>query len=193
MITFSQQKAGFTVIELMVSVSIFAFITAFLAIKYGDFSDNVVITSAAYDVALAIRQAQTYELNVRSSSATVDQFNYPHGVYFQRGTNHVISFLDVNRNGAYEASPDIVVTDAVLRRGIFIEGICNNANSFNVLGCANGGMSFSFRRPYPDAIIYTQNGNSYGLQNTGAIWLTAGSATFRQRILVRSSGQISVE
>jgi prepilin-type N-terminal cleavage/methylation domain-containing protein len=72
MILFHQQK-GFTIIELVVSVAIFAFMTAFLVARYGTFNQGVLLTNLAYDVALTIRNAQSYGLNVKSLPAGDDE------------------------------------------------------------------------------------------------------------------------
>ncbi|MDE2188747.1 MAG: type II secretion system protein, partial [Patescibacteria group bacterium] len=74
-------SAGFTLIELMVTVGIFVFMTALLVARYGSFNNGEILTSMAYDVALALRNAQAYGLNVQGYNNS-NSFNYPYGIDF---------------------------------------------------------------------------------------------------------------
>ena len=47
------------------TVAIFIFMTALVVANYGSFNDGTLLTSMSYDVALALRGAQSYGLNVK--------------------------------------------------------------------------------------------------------------------------------
>ena len=78
--------SGFTLVEMLVTIAIFIFMTALLVAKYGSFNDGTILTSMAYDVALTLRDAQSYGLNVQgyqsSSGLGIQSFNYPYGIHF---------------------------------------------------------------------------------------------------------------
>lgn len=61
-----RSQDGFSMIELMVTVSIFAMITALTLVNYPRFGSRILLDNTSYDVGLAVRQAQSYGLNVRS-------------------------------------------------------------------------------------------------------------------------------
>src|ERR1035437_4022736 len=99
-------SAGFTLVELMVTVGIFLFMTALVVAKYGSFNDGTLLTSMSYDVALTLRSAQSYGLNVQSYNSQ-NLFNYPYGIHFSSAAgsnNQMILFADVNVNNIYDSA-----------------------------------------------------------------------------------------
>ena len=63
---------GFTLIEMMVSVGIFALITTLIMVSGRSFGGSVLLTNLAYDVALSVRRAQTFGINVRADQGAVN-------------------------------------------------------------------------------------------------------------------------
>jgi len=57
---YGKSGAGFTIIELLVSISIFFIVTGFVLSSYPRFGSNLAIESLAQDIALTIRQAQVF-------------------------------------------------------------------------------------------------------------------------------------
>lgn len=108
-------RRGFTIVEMMVVVVIFIVITSVVVFRYGDFTSNLLVTNMAYEIALEIRQAQTFSLGARASTrAGVDGplFTQPYGVFInlQDGstggdideleTKQLIFFVDRDEEGA---------------------------------------------------------------------------------------------
>lgn len=76
-------RAGFTLIELMVVITIFIVVTGVLLANYPAFGSKIVLENMAYEIALAMRQAQTYGLSVRTAGAdTFPGF----GIHFYTGS-----------------------------------------------------------------------------------------------------------
>src|ERR1035437_3827885 len=104
-------SAGFTLVELMVTVGIFLFMTALVVAKYGSFNDGTLLTSMSYDVALSLRSAQSYGLNVQSYNSS-NQFNYPYGIHFSSAAgsnNQMILFVDSGTtNNVYDSGDGII-------------------------------------------------------------------------------------
>ncbi|MCL5782024.1 MAG: prepilin-type N-terminal cleavage/methylation domain-containing protein [Patescibacteria group bacterium] len=73
-------RKGFTLIELLVTIAIFVFMTALILARYNSFNSGTLLTNAAYDVALAVKEAQTYGIGVKQYS--YKQFSTGYGLYF---------------------------------------------------------------------------------------------------------------
>ncbi|MEY2641080.1 MAG: hypothetical protein RL150_473 [Candidatus Parcubacteria bacterium] len=126
------RAAGFTLVEMMVVVVIFVVITSVVVFRYGDFTSNLLVTNGAYEVALEVRQAQTFSLGARASTNTsVDGplFTQPYGVFINL------------QDGSTGEGPDTLETKQVI---FFVDrdeegepgyGQCNNAAGTGVCTC----------------------------------------------------------
>lgn len=177
---------GFTVLELIVSLAIFAMMTALVLSKYGNFNQGILLTNLAYDVALTIRNAQSYGLNVKSTTRTGNDFSKPYGVHFNTATNDkIIFFTDTNGTNLYDAG-DAIIQTTTITRGSVVSKVCVNT-------CTSPDptkLDIVFKRPDPKAII-----NANGLvtnSSSGYITLRAIDNSTRT-VLVNSTGQVSVQ
>lgn len=186
---FFKKQKGFTLIELMVSVAIFVFMTAFLLAKYGTFNQSVLLTNLAYDVALTIRTAQSYGLNVKSVKVNGqdNQFNYPYGVDFIKGATQFTFFSDNDGDRLYD-SGESISSPINIKRGASIKSLCvGNGNSCTLV---DGPLDITFKRPDPDAIIRA-NGDGNTVYTYAEITLQSTDGSTR-KVSVRSTGQIAV-
>ncbi len=191
----SANKAGFTLIEMLVVLSIFSFIAVSLFVKNSSFNSNVTLTNLAYEVALSIRQAQVYGLSVKNFDTGAGQsFAVGYGVNFDADNNvDYIFYADSNEDGYYDPPNELVETFS-LRRGNILEKFCATESISGVDRCSDTGeiskLDISFKRPNPDAIIRTDLlGYSY---RRATIFLVSPEGKSRM-IVVRDSGQISIE
>jgi Tfp pilus assembly protein FimT len=203
---------AFTIVELVVSVAIFAFMTAFLVAKYGNFNQSVLLTNLAYDVALTIRNAQTYGLNVKSKPSgvvgytdgtTYDEiaagYQYGYGIHFEAGnataaSKKMIFFADNTPNAipSYDNAAKVILSTYTLRNGSYISAICAQARE-NPPGepclsssSPNGGFDVVFKRPDPDAMFPLTNGAT-------VVTLTISTPNGQsKKVIVRKSGQVAV-
>jgi prepilin-type N-terminal cleavage/methylation domain-containing protein len=183
---------GFTIIELVVSVAIFAFMTAFLLAKYGNFNENILLTNVAYDVALAVRTAQTYGLNVKSTPNSVTgerfstQFGFNYGIHFDKSATKLTFFADGDNNNYYTASSaDVLIADYTLPNGITIsDTVTGDGGTGNSSATP---LDITFKRPSPDANILSSRTTVFPY---GEIILKKGS--LQKKVIVRKTGQISV-
>ena len=190
-------------IELLVSIGIFVFMTALVVVKYGNFNQSVLLTDLAYDVALTIRTAQTYGVSVKS---TTNDFSASYGTTFTTQTlgngvgaaanNAILLFRDTNQpapNGIFELTDQIVSAYAIKRGAIVSEicvdsGVsCSSANNASV-------VDVSFIRPNPDAVICGKSrttGSTRCNYDYAEIKLKGTDGNTR-RVAVYRNGQISV-
>jgi Tfp pilus assembly protein FimT len=189
-------KAGFTIVELMISVGIFAFMTAFLVAKYGTFNQSVLLTNLAYDVALTIRNAQTYGLNVKSKPTDTEGFSsdytLAYGVHFSKNNsaqtpnNQMIFFADVNGNQKYTGSDSTgeVIARYTYRGGAIVSDLCAGTETGIYCSPVND-LDITFKRPDPDAIFADPN------VTYAEITLQDPSGATK-KVVVRKTGQIAV-
>jgi prepilin-type N-terminal cleavage/methylation domain-containing protein len=56
---------GFTLIELMVTITIVVLVTGIVLVQYSSFNSSVLLTSQAYQLAFDLREAQSLAISVR--------------------------------------------------------------------------------------------------------------------------------
>lgn len=188
----SSTQKGFTLVELLVSVSIFVFMTAFLVFKYGTFNHSVIVTNTAYDIALTIRNAQSYGLNVKASKDTnpATIFSHGFGAHFQKSAvanGEFYFFSDLDNDGLLTPATE-KITISTIKKGIIVDSILASCGgpeaSYNSLDVV-------FVRPDPDAIIRV-NGSATPRCQTAKIIIKAPDGATKT-IVVRSTGQIAIE
>ena len=200
---------GFTIIELIVSIAIFAFMTALVISKYGTFNQNTLLVNVAYDMALTVRTAQSYGLSVKSVDGSSNNFNASYGVHFDMSdTQHFMLFVDKTKSGLYNSSdPTEIITTYALNSGAKISAIClasdTNSPCSDVSLANSDKLDITYRRPNPDA-YFCKNGsgelcgnepNSNNLITDKPIvfiTITSSDGTNKQNVVIRKNGQISV-
>jgi prepilin-type N-terminal cleavage/methylation domain-containing protein len=192
------KNKGFTLVELMVTVGIFALMTGLLLAKYGTFNQSIILTNLAYDIALTIRNAQSYGLNVKSATRSGYDFNYPFGVHFALGQNFTFfadSYSD-NPNGpnyAFDSGlgKDILISATTIKGGSTITSICagNDEADCDTNAGSITKLDIVFERPNPNAIIMTNVGFN---KPYAKITLKASDGSTK-KVVIRRTGQIAVE
>lgn len=203
---------GFSLIELLVSIAIFFMMTTLLIANYGRFDSRVLLTNLAYDVALAVRTAQTYGLSVQGyqSGGSNPVYQYPYGVTFcalsagcdgENGTSYnnqqVILFADATSDRVLNSSDSRVTPWYNIKRGATISQICEK-NGGNWTACDKKRVDITFQRPNPEAIICVNYGPVGSALSCGTkskeVRITVKSNDNSERyIVVNKTGQISVE
>jgi prepilin-type N-terminal cleavage/methylation domain-containing protein len=164
-------RRAFTLIEMMVAVSIAVVIMAVIMFNYSAFNDNILLSSAGQEVAIAVRQAQTYGLSVKESGIGSGNFNYGYGIYFSVNdpTNYYI-FIDLNGNNQYDVSGVCPGGECVqkmsLPTGVKISSICGAAFLGSMACPGFQSADITFLRP---GLSPSQNANIRFIDNTGAL------------------------
>lgn len=195
----SKKNRGFTLVEMLVSLSIAGIIMSVVLFNYSTFTDELAVSSAAQEVAIAIRQAQTYGLTVKEVVASGGNFDSGYGVYFDKMADNYIIFADKNRNGYYDVGTDcgtsLATTECVekifLRNKVIIRQLCSE------LGCPPNSSEYlhiTFLRPNPDALILWTNPSglpSSGPSTLGKIMLISPKGKYYS-IVVQPTSQVLV-
>lgn len=173
---------AFTIIELIVTVSIVAVIMSVILFGYSSFNDRLTSTSAVQEVSLAIRQAQTYGLSVKEGTA--GDYSKGYGISFSTiDTTNYYLFIDNNGNGKNDNTGTCIgecIQKIAFQNGVRIGLICGAVLTNGGLVCPAGSgvvsMSITFVRPNPDSNIRFFN-------NSG---VQVGSNFERGQVVLRS-------
>lgn len=177
------KQGGFTLIELMVVISIITIITTIVVFQQRDANDQFQLDNAANKVIFEIRKAQTYALGVQRFEGVDEdeQFDVGYGVSFRTNRDYVTFFADrpggtLNR---YDIS-DEIISKVTLPEGITVARIQSDRT-----GTSEG--SIVYRRPEPQANIVVQR-----FVNSAEIDLKSRSGR-RITIVVNKTGGVSIE
>jgi prepilin-type N-terminal cleavage/methylation domain-containing protein len=162
---------GFTLVELLVTITIFVLLTGVVLFNQGKFNSSILLTNLAYDTALTIRQAQTYGINIKEFYDNGTSSFVPYGVHFD--LNYPTSFIlyadleykNNNTYNPYDASADKskcepekgCVNRYTIKRGNKISGLC----VFSGVGSClpTDSLDIVYQRPNPYAQIINANNN----------------------------------
>ncbi len=199
-----QYKKGFTLIELLVTMVIFVLLTSIVLFSQNGFNNSILLNNLAYDIALTIKQAQTYGTGVKESLlGSTNQFP-SYGVYFDKsvlalGTKNFIIFAtSTASSNKYESDTDFscvlntaqCIQKYTIKNGAFIQSMCTGAS--NICDTFNlSQLIILFQRPKPDALIYNSNSNPSPKQNYAKIIISSATGA-TSSIVITSVGQIYV-
>ncbi|MBU6231868.1 MAG: type II secretion system protein [Patescibacteria group bacterium] len=204
-----KRNRAFTLIELLVSIAIFALMTALLVVKYGNFNSDTLLTDTAYDIALAIRQAQTAGVSVQSAyngqfqTAFGVDFNYASGgnplncqavfssntfIYFSNPT-YFNSTPNTNADHCTGGSNPISTYN--IQHGAYISSLKYTTPGSSVQNQTSD-LEITFVRPDPAAVIWTY-ADSTEHEQTAYITVSSADGSQSRTIVVQRSGQIYVQ
>jgi prepilin-type N-terminal cleavage/methylation domain-containing protein len=176
----SSHQSGFTLMEMVVTVGIFALISTVVIVRNAQFDNETLLQNLAYDVALSVRRAQQFGVNVRASGGV---FEGAYGVHFDADSPTYFAFIDMDEDGIYDGPEELLET-YTLGRGAAIGNLC--ATEVKGDNCISQ-LDIVFRRPNPDAVI--NNGDI----SQATVELISGRGDGSRIISIESTGQISIK
>lgn len=200
----NKKKRGFSLIELMIVIAIFTVITTVALFDQGKLNSNVLLTNLAYDVALTVREAQSYGVGVRYSTNN-NSASGGYGVYLNMiNPEEIKVFHDLKDDGTYVEADDGSAEktyEFLNQRGNRIAGICvlDTSGALTEYGVQCPGVPFSksvdnlnitFKRPDPEA-NFNVGGNP--ISGPAYIVLKSQDGTNCRAVVVEGSGQVRVE
>jgi prepilin-type N-terminal cleavage/methylation domain-containing protein len=191
-------NSGFTLVELLVTITIFTVLTGVVLFSQSKFNSSILLTNLAYDIALTTRQAQNYGINIKEYDA--GEF-LPYGVHFDlSSTKSFILFADHGYyNNKEKVSPyDGGVTFCDLGHGCvnryniqggnFISALCVTSGEGET--CDLEKLDIIFQRPDPDAKIYA--GGVTDTTYSKAVIVVTGSDGSTREVVVQANGLIQI-
>lgn len=117
-----KKEEGFTLLELLVSISIIALISGIFMANYHSANKRSELVNAAQKLASDIRLAQNYSLGLREFNGQASGGGW--GVYFNKtAPNYYIIFADINGNKNYNASLGEKFKQVDLPAGVSVNNI----------------------------------------------------------------------
>lgn len=189
------KSRGFSLVELMITMSIMVMVTSAVLVKNAGFSSSTLLASQAQEIALDIRSTQ--QLGVNSLIESTGSDLPAAGMYFDAAEpGQYQLFIDNDDDNRYDAGEE--TGEAFLLDSRFvIQEICHEESGARECGSARK-ASVAFRRPNFDAIIRSSNASGSGYGMTGRTWIEIvvapvnGNGNTRS-VIVYETGQISLE
>lgn len=151
--------AGFSLVELMVSIGIIVLVLSIVITQQGSFNSAVLLRSQAYEIALAVRDAQLSAVSsFNDFSGTSDNFETVIGVHF--GTSDLykgryVLFVDADDDSFYDPGEELGPTGLLDPR---FEIAAIRADGSAV---ATDEISVIFERPNFDARFKSSAGGAF--------------------------------
>ncbi len=200
----SAQNRGFTVVELMVTVTIVVLVTGIVMIRYSSFNSSVLLTSQAYITAFDIREAQSLAVSVRGNA---NEFREEYGIYITMNTpSQYQLFQDDDALGettpAQYSPSEAIGSPFRVDSRFSIMNICGSDASTRmcftddpettdeIINFNFSSIAISFKRPDFDASFY--NPIRSNLQSV-EIHYGNPNTSVRRTVKVYTSGQITVD
>lgn len=174
------KNKAFTLIELIVMISIVGIFTTVLFVDYGKNSRIFTLERVAQKTAQDIRRAQGMAMGGLAGDITTNAY----GVYFDKtGSNNLyyIIYRNNNANMYYESSEDSIKETISIEKGIKICDINNNGSSVN-------NTSISFKPPDPTTYI----DSNYTGSEASIIFCIDGDAAKTRTVKVNNAGRIEI-
>ena len=177
---------GFSLIELLIVLAIIALITAVVLARYKSFNSTLLLRNLAYEIALSIREAQTFGISVRGAGGA---FTRAYGMHFTPGTTYTL-FRDEDDNGRFDTSADEIVSAYTIGQGNAVSDLCAGAV------CGLAALDIIFKRPEPDALFSactspTACAAAPSADSVRVVVVSSGGNT--RTVRVSPTGQIAVE
>ena len=179
-------KRGFTMIELLIVLMIFSIVTALFIANYRRFGNNVTLANVADEVALSIREMQTYGLASKDTSAAGSDFKKAYGIHIPNVSDYYYMFEDrVAADRKYTSGESI--SQYRLPSGMTIADKCVVSGSTYP---HQNSLHVTFRRPDADATIYGDNATA--TYQAAYICLESSQTNTEKVVTVSQAGQIEV-
>ena len=199
-------RAGFTLMELLVSIAIVSIILTVVVSNQSTYTDGTALTNLADEISSTISQAQAYGIGVKEFSSSSSEFSASFGLTFSLlgsgSASDYLSFADRNSNKIYDGDWSCPLGGASeclgkvnITRNNFIESLCVVRTSGADI-CEVGRVDISFARPSTEAqlLFFNLGGASFtpaGIKGAKIMLKSPGGLS--RSVTVYKTGQISVQ
>lgn len=178
---------GFTLVELLVTVSIFVIINSMILVSYPQLSSQVSLFNATQEVALAFREAQTKAMGVYAfydnNSIPPKIIHPPFGVYFNINTpQEFVIFADANQNNIYDGLNEFVSRFFTQKSRISELKVVSSSGAQTVSDLAT-----IYTRPDPRIII-----NNNSIIFSTEVYVSAPNGS-QNKVIIWTTGLVQIE
>lgn len=196
---------GFTLLEMLVTLSVFSMITSTLLISYSGFNKHLNVDTLANEIGQWIRDAQVSAMSVKGARTATGA--YPgYGVHFAMSDpGKFLFFADLDGDRQYDpgvcgAAGSECEREVVLTQGNKIDSLCGlTASGVSTAKClaphgSSSVFDIVFTRPDPDAVINGDvNGSSFPTGYSSARITIVSLQGYHRTIEAWITGQISIQ
>lgn len=171
-------QKGMTLIEMLMVVSIFMIISTMILFNYGKFESSISLQNLADDIALSIREAQSYAIGARGipygNVDDPDIFFKNYGIHFTKTSplnssliggsiKSFVFFVDVNNNGIYDYDTGEMTCGQLINEDNECYKVINISSADYIkeittnLSTAPASANILFSRPYPESFFCIGN------------------------------------
>lgn len=137
-INIQSESAGFTVVELMVSIAIMAMLGGVIVVSQQDFNKSVRLKNAAHELAILFREQQSQATDVLVTTADSD---YDRGIYLDLTNKHdakFVQFVDSIEDGYYtDSSEQDGIFPIKLNSPLVVKQVCFFGEGSNPTFCSD--------------------------------------------------------
>ena len=188
MFYYKENRNGFTLIEAVVMLGVITAISSVVLVSFAGLSEGGALNRSARDLALSLRQAQNMALAVTQVSTSLGPKIPPAtGIKLIQNSTSYFTFADLNLDNKYTGENEDAKIGAHQNfvRGIKVKSLTDGA------GNARSIAYVTFAAPEAAVALSDVNGTKIGNQLT--IELTSGSGNTTKKIIIGTSGQISIK
>ena len=208
------QKSGFTLVEMMVALSVAALISGVILADFGKFRTVLALSREAGVLGLTVRKAQQYAVAVRRFEGDGDpsaceaagslrsESEFPaYGVTFSlddtssRGKYGLYADPNCNRIAGDYAND--LIENIKLGNGIQVDEICTNIDSPADIDCEFTAFTAWYLRQGTGSrdtmVLSFQKGTGEPIQRSNAKIILTAPDLSRKSVIIRTTGQISIQ
>ncbi len=179
---------------MLVVLSIVGILGAVLLTQFASFDSELLLRNRAYEIALAIREAQVLGVSVRGGDVDVSGqpiFTSRYGVHIDTApTTQYILFRDRDLDFAYDVGE--AVTTYIIDGRHRISDFCSTTAPA-AEDCTIPRLDIIFKRPDPDALINKPSSAASGASSARIIVESTRTPGNFRDVVVSSTGQISIQ
>ncbi len=173
-------EKGFTLLELLVIITMVSMLSVMVFVDYGKSNQSLALDRATQKLAQDLRRTEELAL----SGLTGDTGTNGYGIYFDKTSGNQTKYIIYKNNNAnpyYEVGTDTIQETVNIENNIQIYDVQDNSVSGNSL-------SVSFFPPDPTTYI----GNNYTGHEASVILCVVGDNTQTRTARVNNTGRITV-
>ena len=190
---------GFTLIEVLVVISIVVLITSVLIFSGSKGRAASDVQNAAQALALHIQEMQAYALGVRSSGGDYGGsygLDFIHNISNSTDHQQYVAFVDVDQDRRYDTSGDILLETVTLPEKVQIDSLSlvgTGSGSSPLTPGSEQGLTIVFERPSPDAHISRVASGKDSWSGVAIVLESTLDSSITATITVLDTGHVRVE